>query len=1413
MSKRYHRILSVFLSLLLAVGILSFVLPEISGVQGILGKSIGGALSNKLGTEVRVGKVEIRFPNGLSIRDFLLFDQQGDTLVYCKSADTQVEIIPLLIGKGININTLRLLSPDIRLNRSKDGKTNFQFVIDSISSEESDSGTMPLRLDAFALYDAKVCYEDAGHQFHATGLNTDIAVNHLLGDTLDAGVREMTADVTYNNHDISLRGFSSSIKKTGERIEAKNLSLQIAESTVNIERLTYNTGSSQWSANIKPSTFTKEDMLDLGLGILDSENSKVTTQKSQLKSIPFRHITLSGIVAGNDHSWHISDMLLHTDNDNIHLALNRLSITKDGQHLKCNVKKARFAENTISSITDALNISLSASGIEHLTYVGDIDKEHDNISVRGILSSGIGDVTIKGRYVEDVVDASFVTDGLRLQQLTAMSPIDDVAGELKVNGNIITRTLKLSSSITHVKYAGESYNNIKCDADIDGSLISGRVTVDDTGCQLSAEGRTDLKQKTLVFSGDIKHFIYNGTTIDGKIDADVSFAGNEVLDGSITIRNSDLQARIEGVFGYTPIYSDIVSCLKQRLPSLQNLPAVRRTPDANYHFNVLVNDIDKLQKILHLPIDIKGETSINGEVNASENTLRAQVSCKDMKYDGNELRDIIISLSDSGNTLKSDIEAVKVQTGDETYQICVNASSTADLLKTRISWDSNIHSGFCGELNTETTFSPAITKSPNISVKVMPSHISVNDSVFNITSGAINYRNQSISATNTVIERGNQHIIIDGTASDRSEDTLSVTLQNIDVEQIQNIVDFHSVDFCGKASGKAFITSAFKEASAMARLTVRDFEFEYGNLGTLNVEARWNNTEKQIDILGGCDDNKGTLDIAGFVSPSQKSIDLRLGLHQTPINFLNTFTAGVLEHIDGRSDGTLNVIGPLKRIQLLGAVKAKATFEVPVLNTSYSMHGEDTVYFVPDDIIFRNIHVYDTYDNTAVVNGGVHHQHLGRFTFDMGIDTERFLCYNSHEFGSNSFYGTIFAGGTTNIHNIRGETDITGTMTPLDGSSFVYNASRENYINTHKFVTMRDGQKLKTQDIEPTQNPITRKKVSSNLYVDFTLNTNQDMRLGVLMDSHSNDFINLYGDGQLQAKYYNKGGMDIYGTYTIDHGSYDITLQELIKKNFTFEKGGTIIFTGDAYDARLNLQATHTVNNVSLSDLNIGNSFSNNTIRVNCIMDIGGTPNNPLIGFDLDMPNVNTDEKQMIRSIINSEEDMNQQVVYLLGIGRFYTKTANNEEANQGGRSQTQLAMQSLLSGSISSQLSNMLSKIISDDKWNVGANISTGDEGWMNAQYEGTVSGRLFDNRLLVNGQFGYRDNQTNANPSFIGDFDIQYLLTPSGNLSIKAYNQTNDRYFTKSSLNTQGLGLIIKKDFNQFRDLFIRKKKKIGK
>ena len=488
---------------------------------------------------------------------------------------------------------------------------------------------------------------------------------------------------------------------------------------------------------------------------------------------------------------------------------------------------------------------------------------------------------------------------------------------------------------------------------------------------------------------------------------------------------------------------------------------------------------------------------------------------------------------------------------------------------------------------------------------------------------------------------------------------------------------------------------------------------------------------------------------------------------------------------------------------------ANGQASVKALNTVYTFVN-DTVTFIPNDILFNRATIKDQYGNKAYLSGGIHHDHLSDFTFDLDVEADNLLAYDFKDFGDDIVCGTVYATGSADLHGRPGEIIINCNVTPQANSVFVYNATNPDAISKQEFITWKKNASPHTHHIHNTKDEGEDGNLASttNLYINFIINATPSSTLKVLMDANTGDYISLNGEGNIKATYYNKGPFHMFGTYTVEHGTYGITIQNIIKKNFVFQNGGTLIFGGDPFDANLNLQAQYTVNGVSLSDLNMGNTFSNNTVRVNCLMNILGTPGNPQVEFDFELPTVNSEENQMIRSYIAGQQEMNQQVLYLLGIGRFYTQGVNNAQVQEYG--QTQLAMQSFLSGTVSSQINEVLSQVIKSDDWNFGANISTGNEGWHNAEYEGLISGRMLNNRLHINGQFGYRDNATQATPSFIGDFDISYMLNPNGSLAVKAYNQTNDRYFTRSSLNTQGIGFIIKKDFNTLKDLLTWRKKK---
>ena len=523
-----------------------------------------------------------------------------------------------------------------------------------------------------------------------------------------------------------------------------------------------------------------------------------------------------------------------------------------------------------------------------------------------------------------------------------------------------------------------------------------------------------------------------------------------------------------------------------------------------------------------------------------------------------------------------------------------------------------------------------------------------------------------------------------------------------------------------------------------------------------------------------------------------------------------------MNNIEARASGKVNVVGDLSNINLVGDIEATGKMHMTQLNTEY--HFEKLkAHAIPDDILLRNDTIYDRNGHIAIVDGGIHHKHLTKLSYDLDLKAHNFLGFDTHEFGDNTFYGTVYATGNVGIHGKSGETIIDIDASPEPGSIFVYNVASPDAISDKSFIHWNDAtpewEKPFSFEQQAKKNE-DNNSISSDMRINFLVNTNPNLTLKLMMDEQTGDYITLNGNGVVRANYFNKGSLDMFGNYIVDHGVYKLTIQNIIKKDFEFMPGGTISFGGNPYSAPLNLQAKYIVNGVPLSDLNIGRSFSSNNIRVDCLMNIQGTPSAPSVDFSMDLPTVNSDAKQMIYSLINSQEEMNQQVLYLLGIGRFYAQSKNNQASEDAAQqSQTSLAMQSLLSGTISQQINTVLSSLVNSNKWNFGANISTGDEGFNNAEYEGILSGRLLNNRLIFNGQFGYRDN-ANTTQSFIGDFDLRYLIFPNGNLSFRVYNQTNDRYFTRNSLNTQGIGLIMKRDFSNLRDLFgIHKKQKAKK
>ena len=381
-------------------------------------------------------------------------------------------------------------------------------------------------------------------------------------------------------------------------------------------------------------------------------------------------------------------------------------------------------------------------------------------------------------------------------------------------------------------------------------------------------------------------------------------------------------------------------------------------------------------------------------------------------------------------------------------------------------------------------------------------------------------------------------------------------------------------------------------------------------------------------------------------------------------------------------------------------------------------------------------------------------------------------------------------------------------MSAAPKSSFTFVISDQEDAGEYSFVTFTDRRKAERLAQEEASKPAFLQKkqaddsqdAASVYHINLLVNANPDIALTMVMDPEGGDRIRCTGNGNMRIEYDSADGMKMFGSYTADEGRYNFTLQDIIVREFRLKQGASITFHGDPMAANLDLAATYSVN-ANLVDLD--ESFANDKdlnrtqVPVNAVLKVTGAMSQPDINFDLEFPSLTQDVYRKVRSIISTDDMMSQQIIYLLALNRFYTP-----EYMQNSRSSNGLA--SVASSTITSQLTNVLGQL--SDNWTIAPNIQTSKGDFSDTQVELALSSHLLNNRLLLNGNFGYSDNAMNSN-NFIGDFDIEYLLTKSGNIRLKAYNRYNDQnYYTRNSLTTQGVGIMFKHDFN---NLFRKKVK----
>ncbi|HYQ56364.1 MAG TPA: translocation/assembly module TamB domain-containing protein, partial [Draconibacterium sp.] len=305
----------------------------------------------------------------------------------------------------------------------------------------------------------------------------------------------------------------------------------------------------------------------------------------------------------------------------------------------------------------------------------------------------------------------------------------------------------------------------------------------------------------------------------------------------------------------------------------------------------------------------------------------------------------------------------------------------------------------------------------------------------------------------------------------------------------------------------------------------------------------------------------------------------------------------------------------------------------------------------------------------------------------------------------------------------------------------------------------------------------------------------------LIYNSQIGDVIRAQGEGILLFEMDDEGNMSLSGNYNPTRGDYLFTLQSLMNKRFSIEPGGSIIWSGDPYNAVVDLQATYRLR-ASLYDLIVDNSLElsqTNRVQVECVINLQDELINPTIGFEVNFPNVEERVRDELSQFFNTDEEINKQIVFLIGLGKFYTPdylrgTYQAQNTNMLGTTASEV---------FSNQLSNWLSQI--NDDWDVGINYRPGNQVTQD-EIELALSTQIFNDRITLNGNIGNNTNQygiNNNSSQIVGDFEMNVKLVRSGKILFKAYNRSNNNLIYETAPYTQGIGLSFKEEFNSIDEL----------
>lgn len=1421
-------------------------------------------LSTEFETKIEIGSIDYRFFNTLALEDVYIEDQQQDTLLFVEELNANFEFWKFFKNKLV-FSQLEFDGLRGHIKSDGQGNTNLDFFFKNLDKEkESAFIDLKLEkfkiknsyLSYNNLSDSTETLLFNPNHIHLSRLNTEINVREFNKDSININIRYLNAQ---ESSGLKLENLSLKAYGSPRGITIPEFSIELPESKIKLSPASMKFDSYEdfndfankiiFEIPVKEATLSFHDLAAFvpgfrGLHEIIKVDALLT---GRLASLRLQNMKVEyGKSFQFDADLDVNG-LPNLEESFFYGTVNQLQINKtELEDLVARIDNRPFV----------LPKEFNQLGL--ISYRGNITGFLSDLVAYGNLNTNIGSISsdISIKFQNQLQDISYNgrlrTNNLALGKFFNDTIVGKIAIDLNTTGTkLMHQPFKgtLTARVAELEFNKYNYKNATFDGEYDGSGFNGQILIDDENINADFYGIIDFRNpKVPVFDFNLElnnTNLYALNLIPEYPDSRISFKGNTNMSGSsfdnlngtlqfsdivfsnkgrtlngneilftsrtganntnVQIQSDFVNGSFSGDFKYSSIGNTFRKVLSRYLPSLatngkKNGNGNNYLPN-NIHVDLTFDNLQEIAQVFYLPYEIEGTTTIRGDIDEANNEIELISNISNIKTTKQIFENITIRLENQGQQLQLTGRTQMHDINSGLMNVFFSANAARDKLLAKLIWQNNKEITNAGEIDTETLFSRT-DEAISAHTRFNPTQIIITDSVWDIRSSDVFFSSDSmITIDNFLFDNGRQFFHIDGVASSNRSDSVTVSMNDLNLDYIMELIRLDGISFSGVTTGKLQLFSLLKEPIFLADLAVKDFKLNDHIMGNAWVKTSWDKSNSQLLIDGFLTNDELDIlaDVNGVFIPGADSLELNIESRELSTGFLNRYFEGVASKVDGKGEGWVHIYGPLKDIKIEADVfVTDGSATIDMLNTVY--HFNDRVVLTTDKIIIDNITLFDEENNPARATGVISHDgSFNNMLYDVKINAGNILAMNTRPGDDEFFYGKAYIGGLVHIFGNEEEANIVVNGVTRPKTSCYMSMGSTSSVLENDFIRFIEktveNYKSDFDEEEPLEFVSSRE---FNVKVDMQIEVTPEAVMEILVDPNGGDKITGRGRGNIRILFDTFSDVEIYGTVELEQGSYLFTLQTVIRKEFKINEGSTISFAGDPFEAQANINGYYGLT-ASLTDLiereELQQITSRSTVPVHCLMYLTEDMMAPTIRFDIDLPSSDESLKSRVRNVINTDEMMNRQILYLLLFHKFFTPddiraTSTNFAISEGI---------SFATATLSSQFNRWIQNSMNTDIISLGFDWQKADA--VSDEFKAQILIQP-NNRLVINGNIGYRNDDI-SEENWFGDFDLEYKLIESGKLRFTAYNHSIDRAQLREARTTQGVGLIYREDFNNLREM----------